>query len=375
MSRKIHVGVLMGGQSAEHEISLLSARSVVGAMDPDKYAITLIGIQKTGEWFVYDDQANCLVHPDDPKEIHLASSGKQVVLVPRGKGAVLIKLCDGHEIRLDVVFPVLHGPNGEDGTVQGLLKLANIAFVGAGILGSAIAMDKDVMKRLFQQAGIPTPRFMIVHAHEQKENPCTFEAIKKELGVPFFVKPANLGSSVGISKVKSKVKFKEKLAFAFKFDSKVIIEEAISGREIEISVLGNESPQASLPGELIPQHEFYSYEAKYIDPNGAVFEIPASLYMDEITEIQALAIRAYNVLCCEGMARVDMFLENNGRILLNEINTIPGFTKISMYPKMWESSGMLYSALIDQLITLAIERFKREAKLKCNVEHAIMSET
>ncbi|MFI4957181.1 MAG: D-alanine--D-alanine ligase [Gammaproteobacteria bacterium] len=368
MSRKIQVGILMGGKSAEHQISLLSAKSVVNALYPDKYTITLIGIHQTGEWFAYDSLEACLEHPDDPKHICLKPSTNPVVLLPSEKGALLTSLSGQKTIRLDVIFPVLHGPNGEDGTMQGLLKLANIAFVGPSILGSAVAMDKDVMKRLFKQAGIPTAAFKVVHAHEHAAKPYTFEEIEKTLGLPFFIKPANLGSSVGISKVKSKSEFKKNLDFAFQFDTKVIIEEQIVGRELECSVLGNESPEASLPGEVIPQHEFYSYEAKYLDPNGALFEIPASLHGDEITRIQLLAIEAYKTLCCEGMARVDLFLEPGGRILLNEINTIPGFTKISMYPKMWDASGLRYPDLIDRLITLAIARFKREQALKTNLE-------
>lgn len=371
MSQKIHVGILMGGKSAEHEISLLSAKSVANAINKSKYAVTLIGIHKTGEWFLYDDIEHCLGNPDDPKEIHLKQSTKPVVLLPYGKGAALITLKDGKALPLDVIFPVLHGPNGEDGTVQGLLKLANIAFVGAGILGSAVAMDKDVMKRLFDYAGIPTARFQVLHSHEHAEKPCQFEDIAQTLGVPFFLKPANLGSSVGVAKVKTSAEFKQKLEFAFKFDHKVIIEEYIAGREIECSVLGNEYPEASLPGELIPQHEFYSYEAKYLDPKGALFEIPAALHHDEIKRVQSLAVKAYQVLCCEGMARVDVFLQENGRVLLNEINTIPGFTAISMYPKMWESSGLHYVDLIDRLISLALDRFKRDQKLSTNVELAM----
>jgi D-alanine-D-alanine ligase len=368
MSRKIQVGILMGGKSAEHEISLLSAKSVVNAIDPDKYTVTLIGIHQTGEWFHYDNLEHCLENPDDPKHIRLKPSTKPVVLLPSEKGSLLTSLAGHEPIKLDVIFPVLHGPNGEDGTMQGLLKLANIAFVGPSILGSAIAMDKDVMKRLFKQAGIPTANFKVVHAHEHAAKEYSFEEIEKLLGLPFFIKPANLGSSVGISKVKSKSEFKKKLEFAFQFDTKVIIEEQIVGRELECSVLGNEKPMASLPGEVIPQHEFYSYEAKYLDPNGALFEIPASLHGDEIARIQSLAIEAYKVLCCEGMARVDLFLEPSGRLFLNEINTIPGFTKISMYPKMWDASGLHYSELIDNLIYLALERFKRDKSLKTNLQ-------
>lgn len=360
----------MGGKSAEHEISLLSAKSVAQAINPEKYDITLIGIHKTGEWFYYENLTTCLANDEDPKKIHLKPSNKPVVLLPRGDGASLVSLSDGKPIALDVIFPVLHGPNGEDGTMQGLLKLCHVAFVGAGVLGSAIAMDKDVMKRLFVQAGIPTARFHVLLAHEQVNNPCSYEDIETTLGMPCFVKPANLGSSVGVAKIKSKADFQAKIDYAFQFDHKILIEEYIEGREIECSVLGNESPVASLPGELIPQHEFYSYEAKYLDDQGALFEIPAVLKDEEVLKIRELAVKAYQVLCCEGMARVDMFLDKKGRLMLNEINTIPGFTKISMYPKMWDATGLSYPELIDQLIMLAFSRFQREQSLKTNVELA-----
>jgi D-alanine-D-alanine ligase len=368
MPHKIKVGILMGGKSAEHEVSLLSAQSVIRALDQEKYHITIIAINKLGVWFLYDSIESCLEHPDDPKKIHLKPSKKPVTLLSNEKGAFLESLSGEAPIPLDVIFPVLHGPNGEDGTIQGLLQLNNIAFVGPGVLGSAVAMDKDVMKRLFIQADLPTARCRIVTAHEYQANLCHFEDIERTLGVPFFVKPANLGSSVGVSKIKNKEEFKVKIDFAFQFDHKIIIEEYIAGREIECSVLGNELPQASLPGELIPQHEFYSYEAKYLDSQGALFEIPAKLDKEQVSVIQALAIKAYQTLCCEGMARVDMFLEKGGRVLLNEVNTIPGFTKISMYPKMWAASGLPYPELIDKLITLAIDRFKRQQTLKTHVD-------
>ncbi len=368
MSAHTCVGILMGGKSAEHEISLLSAKSVAQAINPDKYTVKLIGIHKvTGEWFLYDNIEECLEYPDDPKKVCLKPSNQSVALLPAPKGAALVNLNDRSSINVNVIFPVLHGPNGEDGTIQGLLKLANIAFVGAGVLGSAVAMDKDVMKRLFTQANIPTARWELVTAHEYQANPCQYEDVVQKLGSPLFVKPANLGSSVGVSKIKNKDEFKAKIELAFQFDSKILIEECIVGREIECSVLGNEFPTASLPGELIPQHEFYSYEAKYLDENGALFEIPAVLKDDEIERIRALAIQAYQTLCCEGMARVDVFLEKSGRVLLNEINTIPGFTKVSMYPKMWASTGLPYTQLIDELIELALQRFKREEALSNSI--------
>ncbi len=367
MSSKIRVGVLFGGKSAEHEISLLSARSVVNAMDKNKYDVVLIGINKAGEWFLHQDIERCLSNAEDAKLIQLKPVKENVALVPKESGHPLISLSNEklpHAI--DVIFPVLHGTYGEDGTVQGLLKLANIPFVGAGVLASAVGMDKDVMKRLFRDAGIPTAKFLSATKYTIKN--FSFEKVVEKLGLPFFVKPANLGSSVGISKIKSKQDFEEKVAFALQYDNKILFEEFIPGREIECSVLGNEAPIASLPGEVIPQHEFYSYEAKYLDDKGALFDIPAKLPEDLIKKIQTLAIKAYSTLCCEGMARVDMFLKQNGEVYLNELNTIPGFTRISMYPKMWEASGLPYPALIDRLIDLALERFENEQKLKTTFE-------
>jgi D-alanine-D-alanine ligase len=263
---------------------------------------------------------------------------------------------------IDVVFPVLHGPFGEDGTIQGLLKIADLPFVGAGVLGSAVGMDKDVMKRLLRDAKIPVPKFVVCEQREQKS--LQFKTIKKNLGLPFFVKPANLGSSIGISKVSRLSQFRGAIDTAFRYDSKIIIEEAIRGREIECSVLGNDKPIASLPGEIIVQHEFYSYAAKYIDDRGARLEIPARLPKNIISEIRQIAVRTFQVLCCEGMGRVDFFLRPNGQVLVNEINTIPGFTEISMYPKMWEVSGLSYSRLIDRLIGLALERWRKEKRLR-----------
>jgi D-alanine-D-alanine ligase len=357
------VGVLFGGKSAEHEVSLMSAKNVIEAMDKDKYEVIPIGINKAGEWFLHEDFQRCLINGDDAKMIQLRTVKESVAVVPKEVGSPLVSLSGNNLNRsLDVVFPVLHGTYGEDGTVQGLLKLANVPFVGAGVLASAVSMDKDVMKRLLRDAGVPTAKFIVVPRHESKT--LKFEYVKRELGLPFFVKPANLGSSVGIYKIKTEADFYEKVPLAFEYDRKILFEEYIPGREIECSVLGNEHPIASLPGEVIPQHEFYSYEAKYLDENGALFEIPAKLPLDLIHKIQQMAMEAYKVLCCEGMARVDMFLKEDGQVILNELNTIPGFTRISMYPKMWMSSGMSYPEIIDKLIELALKRFKDEQSVK-----------
>ncbi len=361
MGKKIRVAVLFGGQSAEHEVSLQSAKNIVAAMDSKKYDVVLIGIDKKGRWYL-NEASKFLLNEDDPKLIKLQQSDDSVALAPGENAESLINISGGPTIGpIDVVFGVLHGTYGEDGTVQGLLKLANVPFVGAGVLGSAVGMDKDVMKRLLRDADIPIADFLVFKRSGTDE--IDFDAAKDCLGLPVFVKPANLGSSVGISKVESDKEFRKAIDLAFEYDNKILVEEYIAGREIECSVLGNDNPIASVPGEIIPQHEFYSYDAKYIDEDGAILEIPARL-SDKVTKkVQEYAIRAFETLCCEGMARVDLFVKDNDDIIVNEINTIPGFTRISMYPKLWAASGISYSKLIDRLIGLAIERFKSEQQL------------
>ena len=255
----------------------------------------------------------------------------------------------------------MHGPFGEDGTIQGLLKLANLPFVGASVLGSAVGMDKDVMKRLMRDSKIPIARFITLTCTMKDQ--ADFKDVEKQLGLPFFVKPANLGSSIGISRVSDQGEFIQAIDNAFQFDNKIVIEEYIKGREIECSVLGNDDPVASLPGEIIPQGVFYSYKAKYVDENGARLEIPAKIGEHLTDQVMKLAVKTFRVLCCEGMARVDFFIKENNEIIVNEINTIPGFTKISMYPGLWEKSGIPYSELIDRLIQLALERHKKESRL------------
>jgi D-alanine-D-alanine ligase len=361
-ARKIRVGILFGGRSAEHEVSVQSAKNIVNAIDTNKYEVVLIGIDKKGRWHL--NEKSRFVLPTAGSELPALQRGrKNLALIPGKQDEQLVALSGAQRPGpLDVIFPVLHGPLGEDGTVQGLLKLANIAFVGAGVLGSAVGMDKDVMKRLLRDAGIPIARFIVANRYSPKT--ISFDYARRQLGLPFFVKPANLGSSVGIHKVKNREGFDRAVRDAFKYDNKILIEECINGREIECSVLGIDNPIASLPGEILPRHEFYSYEAKYIDENGAVLEIPAKLPTAISERIRRLAVKAFSVLCCEGMARVDFFLRNGKEIVVNEINTIPGFTQISMYPKLWEASGISYSELIDRLIQLALERFEREKQLK-----------
>lgn len=359
-TKKIRVGILFGGKSAEHEVSLQSAKNVIDAINRDKYKPVLIGIDKSGRWLL-NESSNFLLNSDNPKLIRLNQASDSVALVPQSEGEISNLTRRDFSQAVDVVFPILHGPLGEDGTVQGLLKLANIPFVGAGVLGSAVGMDKDVMKRLLRDAQIPIADFMVVRSGETVPD---YADVIDALGSPVFVKPVNMGSSVGVYKVQNQEEYTKAIEGAFEYDLKIIIEETVIGREIECSVLGNEDPIASVPGEVIPHHEFYSYEAKYIDENGAGLEIPADLPADIVENVQDVAVRTFKVLCCEGLARVDVFLKDDGTIVVNEINTIPGFTAISMYPKLWEASGISYTDLIGKLIELAIERYQKEQKLK-----------
>lgn len=360
--KKINVAILFGGKSAEHEVSLQSAKNVLEAIDKEKYNPILIGIDKTGKWLL-SEKSKFLINENNPKLIALNRSNDVVTFAPESNGQISSVAEYRDHGSIDVAFPILHGPMGEDGTVQGLLKLANIPFVGSSVLGSAVGMDKDVMKRLLRDAGIPIARFRALRVEDEAP---AFSDVAGDLGLPFFVKPANMGSSVGISKVTGEGEYKRALEAAFSFDLKILIEEFVEGREIECSVLGNERPIASVVGEIETRHEFYSYEAKYIDENGAALRIPAELPGDASDRARGLAIRTFRVLSCEGLGRVDMFLKADGRILVNEINTIPGFTRISMYPKLWEASGISYGELIDRLIQLALERFEKEKRLKTN---------
>lgn len=361
MKKKIRVGILFGGKSAEHEVSLQSARNVADAIDKSKYEVVLLGIDKTGKWYLNNDSSKFLLNSQNPKLIALNKENtNSVALVPQSNGFLSLENSISSTQKVDVVFPILHGPLGEDGTVQGLLKLADIPFVGAGVLGSAVGMDKDVMKRLLRDMAIPVAKFMVLHEGDK----VSFKTASTTLGLPFFVKPANMGSSVGVSKVSKQSQFKSAVQEAFKFDRKVLIEEAIVGREIECSILGNDNPVASIPGEIIVHDEFYSYNSKYIDEHGATLQIPARLSKTETKKAQKLAIATFKALSCEGLGRVDFFLKKDGEFIVNEINTIPGFTLISMYPKLWEATGISYAKLIDILIQLAIERFEKEKRLQ-----------
>ena len=352
--RKVRVGVIFGGRSAEHEVSLQSALNIVNAIDSKKYEVICIKIAKDGRWLTAD--TDIIFNTD-------GSEANELLLRPgiNSRDSLVIKETQV-SLELDVIFPILHGTYGEDGTMQGMLKLCGLPFVGASILGSSVGMDKDAMKRLLREAGLPVAEAVVVE-YDTKPYP-TYEEVCSKLGDVLFVKPANLGSSVGVSKVKTAEEYSKALQAGFEYDNKLIIEEFVLGREIECAVLGNENPKASILGEIVPQHEFYSYEAKYTDPNGALLKIPADLSEDHSSEIRDLAVRAYKALYCEGMGRVDFLVRECGDAVVNEINTLPGFTAISMYPKLWEATGIMYSDLIDQLIKLAMERYEKEQRLR-----------
>ncbi len=360
MQKKLHIAVLCGGQSAEHEVSIQSAKNIIQALDINRYQVSVILISHQGEWILLDSPEIILKNPDMQPLPDLIK-GRRVLFNLGATEPFVILNIQMESLAIDVVFPVLHGAHGEDGTLQGLLDLANIPYVGAGTLSSAVCMDKEVTKHLLAAANIPVARWMVVRQPELSQ--LDYDAVIAHLGLPLFIKPANTGSSVGVSKVKNRADFMNALQLAQQYDRKIIIEEFIPGREIECAILGNEETAASLPGEIIPHHEFYSYEAKYLDPNGAELKMPADLPAPVIAEIQDLAKKAFAALNCDGMARIDFFLTPDGRAILNEANTIPGFTQISMYPQLWMATGMTYSGLIDRLIALALERFARERVL------------
>jgi D-alanine-D-alanine ligase len=388
--KKLRVGILFGGRSGEHEVSLLSAASVLNAIDKEKYDVVPIGITKDGRWLTADHAERLLkgeshagegtrgthLRAGDPEATPGAavlSTGQAVVVPPEpvqrqgmvpfqtDDGALLRRAAD-RAINVDVIFPVLHGTFGEDGTIQGLLELADLAYVGAGVLGSAAGMDKDVMKQLFRAAGLPMVKHVTVLRGDWETEPKKVQKwIESKLKYPVFVKPANLGSSVGISKAHDKKELGPAMDEAAKFDRKIVIEEGVGGkkgkaREIECSVLGNDKPQASVAGEIVPCKEFYDYNAKYLD-EGSELVIPAKLSKSQMKLVQQLAIRAFQAVDCSGLARVDFLMDpRNKKIFLNEINTMPGFTAISMYPKLWAASGLPYAKLIDRLIQLGLER-------------------
>lgn len=349
---KIRLAIICGGRSTEHEVSVCSARNVYDAVDKSKYDITLVRVEKSGAWTLLNSVNELQAAPGYER----FDAVLPVVQPPALSESEMLRTIAASSLDegVDVMFPLIHGTFGEDGCLQGLLRLLNVPFVGAGVLGSAVGMDKDVMKRLLNHAGIPTVKFRVITRKSARET--GFAVLEQELGLPFFVKPANAGSSVGVSKVASAAEFGEALRAAFRYDEKLLIEEGIHGRELECGVLGNDEPAASVVGEVVVRDEFYSYEAKYVNENGAILEIPALLSLEISEIVRELAVKAFKVLDCAGMARVDFFLADDGRVLLNEINTVPGFTNISMFPLLWEASGLSYSELVDRLIEFAIQR-------------------
>jgi D-alanine-D-alanine ligase len=372
MQNKLRVGVMFGGRSGEHEVSLMSARSILRALDPLKYTVTQIGLTYEGNWWVGEDVLEAL----SQNRVDQLSPAF-IIPDPRWRGLYQIhRQAQGDLLQclaeLDVVFPVLHGPFGEDGTVQGLLEMADMAYVGAGVVGSAVGMDKGVFKDVMRAHDIPVVDWMIVNRSQiEQDVEQVIQQAMRLADFPLFVKPANLGSSVGITRCNTRSDLFEGLYEAIRFDRRVLIEHGVAhAREIEISVLGNENPQVSLPGEVLPSREFYSYEAKYID-NRSQLLVPAPLSPELTRRIQDLAVRAYQAIDCAGMARADFLLEKgssareSSSLYLGELNTIPGFTNISMYPKLWEASGLAYPALVDRLIELAMERKHERDRTEC----------
>lgn len=348
---KINVGVFFGGKSAEHEISLISAKNIINTIDKNKYNVIPIGINKNGEFSFYSGE-DYILDVDDPKKVHLNSNGISVTF-SFGASKELVGVSDKNlKIKIDVAFPVLHGSFGEDGTIQGLFEMASIPYVGTGVLGSSIGMNKDIAKKLLENSGIKIAKFLVFNVSEKEK--IDFSNIVSHLKCPFFIKPTNLGSSVGVYKIENEKDFYEKLDEIFKLCDRIMCEEMIVGREIECSVLGIENPIASLSGEIISNHGFYSYEAKYLDKDGAQLKAPADLPKEIVHKVQETAIKIFKLLGCRGMARVDGFVLKNGDYIFNEINTIPGFTKISMYPKLWEISKIPQTKLIDTLIQMAL---------------------
>ncbi|MDR1551788.1 MAG: D-alanine--D-alanine ligase [Holosporaceae bacterium] len=357
---KLRVGVFFGGKSTEHEVSIKSATSVVCNLDYSKYDVLLVGVSREGHFF-FGERA---IQWKLPSACGLLDElrRKGIKTVPSDADWVPEVMNEGIASVIDVAFPVFHGEFGEDGAIQGLFEYFGVPFVGASVLGSSIGIDKDVTKRLLRDACITTAKHMAFYRHENLD--IEYEKISMHLGETLFVKPASRGSSIGVRKVHTKEAFDDAVINAFQYDNKIVVEEFVKGREVECSVLGNEYAEVSLPGEIVVNHEFYSYAAKYLDENAANLKIPADLPQNVMDNIRRIATQAYKVLCCEGMARVDFFVRDDGEVCLNEINTIPGFTReVSLYPKLWEATGLPYKDLLDRLIELALFRHKRENRL------------
>lgn len=370
---KIRVGVIFGGRSAEHEVSIVSGRSVMDALDKKKFEVVPIGITKVGEWIIAPDAADQLLDRADKPLLEGVSDTFAMPLAEvnplTGTALVSQKTDDGSHTRIDVLFPVLHGAYGEDGTIQGLLEMLGLPYVGAGVLGSALGMDKVAAKSVWSAHELPLVPHAIVYQSDWSTNQDKVqEEVRESIGFPCFVKPSSQGSSIGISKVREEKELESALKLAFEFDSKVLVEQGVDAREIECAVLGNENPEASVPGEVIVADEFYSFEDKYIAGKSKT-EVPAKISREQAKRIQELSVKAFTALGCEGMARVDFFIDrSSGSVYLNELNTIPGFTSISMYPKLWEASGLPYPKLLERLIELALERHKRQLQLKTNFQ-------
>ena len=362
---KMRVGIVFGGKSAEHEVSLQSAKNIVEAIDKTRFDVVLLGIDKQGLWHI-NDAGNYLLNPQDPARIALRPSDVTLAQIPGRDAQQLINADSGQPLAaIDVIFAIVHGTLGEEGSLQGMLRMANLPFVGSDVLGSAACMDKDVTKRLLRDAGLAIAPFItLTRANRQQ---FSFTQVQDKLGLPLFVKPANQGSSVGVSKVNSEEQYQQAVALAFEFDHKVVVEQGIKGREIECAVLGNDHPQASTCGEIVLNSEFYAYDTKYIDDQGAKVVVPAAIASDINDKIRDIAIQAYQTLGCSGMARVDVFLTEENEVIINEINTLPGFTNISMYPKLWQASGLDYTSLISRLIELALERHAADRALKTSM--------
>ena len=358
------VVVLFGGRSAEHEVSVVSARSVLQALDPERYEAISIGVTKQGRWVLLPGGPPALAEGTAHGLPGIDDDAQGEVALDQRPGSHALVSLDGSRTEIDVVFPVMHGPHGEDGSIQGFLEMAGVPYVGSGVLGSAVGMDKAVQKVLLAAAGIPVVPHEVVHEREWEEDPEAVEARAEHLGYPVFAKPAALGSSVGITKVPDAAGLRRALEEAFRYGRKAVLERSVEGgRELEVAVLGNDDPVASVAGEIVPRgHAFYDYEAKYLDEHGADLIVPADVPPETLEEIRRLAVAAFRAIDGAGMARVDFFLTREGGVFLNEVNTIPGFTTISMYPKLWEASGVGYPALVDRLIELALERHQAERK-------------
>ena len=367
----ITVGVLYGGRSGEHDVSLCSAASVVASLDRSKYEVVAIGIDRDGRWYVQDEPV-IVDDKDFGRKMNLERKGNWTVNhYEKGNALVLHDSVSNKEVAVDVVFPVIHGTFCEDGTLQGLLELAMVPYVGADVAGSAIGMDKDVSKRLLRDGGIPVVPWKVITHRDWSSNRKKIAAdINDAFAYPLFVKPCSTGSSVGVKKVNEPALLEDSVDFALRYDNKIMIEDGITAREIECAVLGNDDPEASYLGEIIPKHEFYSYEAKYIDSQGAELVIPANIDEFLSAVIREAAVQAFRILNCSGMARVDFFLERgSSNYYLNEINTLPGFTSISMYPKLWEYTGLSYARLLDKLIDLARQRHAERKRISTEFAH------